>query len=282
MHLTYSNGHTDFVKAIATTSFRAPSESSLFINVLISSGADSRIIVWAIQTGEKLYTLRPSENLSGGGLGLAILPQLPKKGPATIFTANTLPSIRRFSIKGSIEPISLTLDEISPQNPITVHETSVYALDLDDDGDLWTGSADGDVTRLDRDKDWAVGLRIKTKGCVRGVAVDNEGSWIVSVGRDEEVHIWDRETGELHHSYSGHYDEILGVVVLGQMAVTVGLDGTIRRWSLRGGDLEDAIRKKKVEEERVVEVEEEQVLDEKGPNLMTEDEMRELTELLDG
>lgn len=249
--------------------------------MLISSGADSRIIVWAIQTGEKLYTIRPSENLSGGGLGLAILPQLSQNGPVTIFTANTLPSIRRFSIKGSIEPISLTLEEVSPQDPITVHETSVYALDFDGDGDLWTGSADGDVTRLERDNDWAVGLRIKTGGCVRGVAVDDEGGWIVSVGRDEEVRIWDRETGELHHSYSGHYDEILGVVVLGQMAVTVGLDGTIRRWSLKGGDLEEAIRKKRVEEERGADVEEEQILDEHGPNLMTEDEMRELTELLD-
>lgn len=249
--------------------------------MLISSGADARIILWAIQTGEKLHTLRPSENLSGGGLGLAILPQLPANGPITIFTANTLPSIRRFSIKGTSQPLSLKLEEILPQNPITVHETSVYTLNFDDDGDLWTGSADGDVTRLDRDKDWAAGLRIKTGGCVRGVAVDNEGNWIISVGRDEEVRIWDRETGELHHSYSGHYDEILGVVVLGQVAVTVGLDGTIRRWSLKDDDLEEAITKKKVEEDRGGEVEEEQVLDEKGPNLMTEDEMRELTELLD-
>lgn len=249
--------------------------------MLISSGADARITVWALQTGEKLHTLRPSENLSGGGLGLAILSQLPANGPVTIFTANTLPSIRRFSINGTSQPLSLTLKEISPHSPICVHETSVYALDFDGDGDLWTGSADGDVTRLDQDKDWAIGLRIKTGSCVRGVAVDNEGGWIVSVGRDEEVRIWDRETGELHHSYSGHYDEILGVVVLRQMAVTVGLDGTIRRWSLRRDDLEEAIRKRTAEEERGGEAEEEQVLDEKGPNLMTEDETRELTELLD-
>lgn len=214
-------------------------------------------------------------------MGLAILPRLPENCPVSIFTANTLPPIRRFSIKGSSQPLNLTLEEISPHSPITVHETSVYALEFDGDGDLWTGSADGDVTRLDRDKDWAVGMRIKTGRCVRGVAVDNEGGWIVSVGRDEEVRIWDRETGKLHHSYSGHYDEILGVVVLGQMAVTVGLDGTIRRWSLKGDDLEEAIREKKAEEERGGEVEEEQVLDEKGQNLMTEDEMRELMELLD-
>ena len=55
---------------------------------------------------------------------------------------------------------------------------------------------------------------------------------------------------------------VLGVVVLGQMAVAVGLDGANRIWSLKGGDLEEANRgKKSVEEERSGEVEEEQVLD---------------------
>lgn len=43
------------------------------------------------------------------------------------------------------------------------------------------------------------------------------------------------------------------------MAVTVGLDGANRIWSLKGGDLEEATRgEKSVEEERSGEVEEEQ------------------------
>lgn len=95
--------------------------------------------------------------------------------------------------------------------------------------------------------------------------------------------------------YSGHYDEITGVVVLprsgpGQqqkhnMAVTVGLDGTIRRWSLHPAELEDARRRKEKEADQGTdgdgggdEEEEEEVGKE---TLMTEEEERELAELMD-
>lgn len=56
---------------------------------------------------------------------------------------------------------------MTPQKPIDVYEISVYALDFHADVDLSTGSADGDVTRWSQDKDWAVGLRIRTVGCGR-------------------------------------------------------------------------------------------------------------------
>lgn len=98
-------------------------------------------------------------------MGLAILPRLPKNGPLTVFTASISPSIPHPSIKGLTQPNSPTLEEMTPQKPITVYEISVYALDFDADVDLSTGSADGNVTRSSQDKDWAVGLRIKTVGC---------------------------------------------------------------------------------------------------------------------
>lgn len=59
------------------------------------------------------------------------------------------------------------------------------------------------------------------------------------MGGDEEVRVWDRalhgeEGSNLRQMYSGHYGEVMGVVVLDEMAlaVTVSLDGTVRRWSL--------------------------------------------------
>lgn len=109
------------------------------------------------------------------------------------------------------------------------------------------------------------------------------------------------QTGELHHVYSGHYDEITGVVVLplplplsgqgqGQQqqhntAVTVGLDGTIRRWSLHPAELEHARRKMEKEAENGEdEGEGEREGEEEGGGegiLMTEEEERELAELMD-
>ena len=94
-------------------------------------------------------------------------------------------------------------------------------------------------------KNWAFGLRIKTGGRVREVEIDIEGSLILSVGRDGEARNWDRETRGLKHSYFGHYGEVLGVAVLAQMAVTVRLDKTIQRWPFKGGELEEATRRKK-------------------------------------
>lgn len=60
------------------------------------------------------------------------------------------------------------------------------------------------------------------------------------------------------------------------MAVTVGLDGTIRRWSLHPADLEDARTRTEKEAGDADEEEEE-----KGTTLMTEEEERELAELMD-
>lgn len=154
--------------------------------------------------------LRPNANPGGGVLELAIPRPIADPWttggaddshrdandmtPVTLFTAHTLPSIRRFSL--TLDPAT-SLVEIAPDKPITVHETSVYGLHFDGDGDLWTASADGDVTCLAREKDWqVVEMRINTGGgWVRGVAVDDEGGWVISVGRDEEVRVWDREVG---------------------------------------------------------------------------------------
>lgn len=196
------------MKALVTA--RLPSSSTSQTSVLVSSGADARIIIWAIASGEKLHVLRPNANPGGAVLALAISPPTMVPGTTggaddsqkdhkdavslTLFTAHTLPSIRRFSL--TLDPVA-SLTEIAPDKPITVHETSVYGLHFDDEGDLWTASADGDVTCVAREKDWQmVEMRIKAgKGWVRGVAVDDEGGWVITVGGDEEVRVWDRGVG---------------------------------------------------------------------------------------
>lgn len=65
-------------------------------------------------------------------------------------------------------------------------------------------------------------------------------------------------------------------------AVTVGLDGTIRRWSLHPAEMEDARRKKAMRAEPGDEDEgEAEGEGEEKARLMTEDEERELAELMD-
>ncbi len=85
------------------------------------------------------------------------------------------------------------------------------------------------------------------------------------------------QTGKLDHTFEGHYDEITGLVVMGQTVVSVSLDGTIRRWSLKAGDL-DAAKKEAQEEKEGGGLEKEEEVEER---LMTEEEEKELAELMD-
>lgn len=175
-------GHSDFVKALTTT--RIPGTSN---EVLISGGADARIIVWDIATGSKLHVLKPHAR---GLLDLGILPFSPSQQqpdePLTLLSAGSVGEIRRFALSQS------ALTELDPSNPITVHRTSVYQLRIDEDGDLWTASADGDVVCLSPEKGWAEEMRITTGSWARAVAVEEQSGWIITAGRDEEVRVWNK------------------------------------------------------------------------------------------
>lgn len=243
-------------------------------DLLISGGADGRIIVWDVRTGNKVHVLKPHLR---GVLDLAILPShfSSEQGlEEVLFSAGSVGEIRRFWFTMK------KIEEIQPQKPIQVHETSIYQMSFDADGDLWTASADGDVACLGREKEWTEEMRITTGAWARAVGIDEIGGWVVSGGRDEDVKIWERASGKLHHTFSGHYDEITGLVLLGQTLVTTSLDGTIRRWSLTPADLQ-AARTEAAETETEGGGALPKRKDKVPAPLVTEDEERELAELLE-
>lgn len=82
----------------------------------------------------------------------------------------------------------------------------------------------------------------------------------------------------LHHTFSGHFEEVTGLVLVGSTIVSVGIDATIRQWSLRPDELQQAVdlAKKSVEEEEKEEEKE-------APNaesMLTAEEEAELAELM--
>jgi hypothetical protein len=84
------------------------------------------------------------------------------------------------------------------------------------------------------------------------------------------------QSGELYHTYSGHFEEIMALLLLGSTVVSVGIDATLRRWSLRSDDL----KKAKFEAQEVQagkQIEEEPAKE----SLLTEEEERELAALMD-
>jgi WD40 repeat protein len=159
--------------------------------------------------------------------------------------------------------------------PLVVHETSIFGLTFTSSGDLWTASADRSAKCLSRERKFAADTSLEHPDYVRCIDVSESHGVVVTGCRDEHVRVWDSSSGGCLATLEGHWEEVTGCAVLGingEWVATVGIDGTLRRWSLAKEDLSKATSWKDGEKEVVVE--------ELGSKL-TEDEERELAELMD-
>ncbi|KAL8656307.1 MAG: hypothetical protein Q9210_000345 [Variospora velana] len=265
----------DFVKCIITL--------KLDLNdIIISGGADASIIIWAIDTGDKLHTLKGHTR---GILDLAVDPISQNDnddiGHGTkkviVFSAGSDREIRRWRI--GLE----TAEQVDADNPILAHETSVYALRFDADGDLWTASADGTAKCLSRSHQFRADTTILHGDYVRAVALEEMGGYVLTAGRSEDIMVWDRGTGDLVHVFEGHYEEVTGLVMSGQRCVSVGIDGTVRTWSVKISDLQNARKKEEKDQQALMAGEDVDDGEQKEGGSeagLTEEEERELAELM--
>jgi WD40 repeat protein len=253
-------------------------------DVLVSASADATLIVWNTTTGDRLANLK-GHSRGVQALALESIESTETGQFATIFSGDSNREIRRWHISSTssfeiptsgppdVEATSSAID------PLVAHETSIYTLRFDSNLDLYTASADKSAKILARNRAWEADTTLPHPDFVRDIAVDEQGGWIITACRDEEVRVWDSGTGDLHHTYSGHYEEVTGVLVLpGAKAASVSIDGTIRQWSLKPQDLEKAREEAKAGAEQE-EVEEKKV--EAKKILLTEEEEAELAELMD-
>ena len=224
------SGHTDFVKCLLATSLnRKP--------ILISGGADALIIVWDVETGKQVHKLKsPSKSIQD----LAIDPESLPEGSSepgeslTLFVASNGREIRKYHI--SLD----TAHELpeSVEHPILAHETSIYKLCFDSEGDLWTASADKTAKHLVRSRGWEADTTLQHPDFVRDVVVAEEHGVVVTACRDEEVRVLDLASSKLVCTYSGHFEEVTGLVRSGSRVISASIDGTVRRWGLRKQDME--------------------------------------------
>lgn len=261
-------GHADFVKAVLCARVGAT-------KLLLSAGADATIIVWDLISGARLHQLTGHAR---GVQALALDPfsDLAADGGVTVFSAGSEREIRRWRVSAAVAAEFAPATTTTTTTLATAHETSVYAFHFDADGDLWTASADKTAKCLARERGWATDTELVHPDFVRDVVVSEAAGVVVTACSDEEVRVWDKAEGVLRHVWRGHYEEVTGLVVLegGREVVSVSLDGTVRRWGLSGA----AIERAKEEEQRARDgVEKESVEKE----MLTEDEERELQELMD-
>ncbi|KAI9923612.1 hypothetical protein ASPWEDRAFT_154955 [Aspergillus wentii DTO 134E9] len=252
-------GHTDFVRSVTSTRLRGQ-------DLLVSGGADKQILVFDIASAQRLHVLKGHIK---GIQDLAIDPVSAETESAEhlVFSAGSDREIRHFDIAAGSSDLTGT-------EPLIAHDTSVYKLFFDSDGDLWTASADKTAKCLVREDGWKANLTLEHPDFVKDVVVYEQGGWVITVCRDEEVRVWNRSTGQLHHTFSGHFEEVTGLALVGSTVVSVSIDATIRRWSLKPDELQTAVeraRKPPTEDE------------ENKPNpesTLTEEEERELAELM--
>ncbi|KAK2832022.1 hypothetical protein FQN49_006931 [Arthroderma sp. PD_2] len=252
-------GHTDFVKAVIYV-------NSGGRNLLISGGADADVIIWDVITGSRLHVLKGHTHKIQC---LAADPIARAEGsPLTIFSASSGQGIQSFSITPSLGDTVLS-------DPFKVHETSIYKIFFDEDGDLWTASADNIARCLTRESGWKSETALEHPDYVKDIVVDEARGWVITACRDEEVRLWDRATGELHHTFSGHFEEVTGLLVLGSKVISVSIDATVRQWPLDPKEIQLA---KAAEKEKEAGVE---PAPEPAPeSMLTEEEERELDDLL--
>lgn len=256
-------GHSDFVKAVLPV-FLQDKE------LLVSASADASIIVWDAATGNKLHTLK-GHTRGILALALDVAEYDPSKDSATVFSAGSDREIRRWNIS------SASASELEP-SPIIAHETSIDAIHFDSDGDLWTASADKTAKCLSRGRKWDDDSAFEHPDFVRDVAVDEDGGWVTTACRDEEIRVWEKGSGKLHHTFSGHFEEVTGLILLpGQRLISVSIDATVRQWSLKAQELAKAI--KEVEDKHLGKNKEQEL--EKKEGLMTAEEEAELAELME-
>lgn len=152
-------------------------------SLLISSGADAEIIIWDAATATRLHVVKGHPR---GIQDLAVDPEIAEsENYVTVFSAGSDRSIRTCRLSQTIENAGLS-------DPILQHETSVYKLYFDKDGDLWTASADKTAKCLSREANWKPNLVLDHPDFVRDVVVHERGGWVLTACRDEEVRVWNR------------------------------------------------------------------------------------------
>lgn len=273
------SGHSDFVKCVLCAQLGGK-------DILISGGADKKINVWDIETGNRLRTIQDPTTTMLAVQHLALDPTLSSADELLLVSASSDPHLRRWKLTlDHCEQVTESFHDRPDTERLTIeeHDTSIYKLVFDmenEDADLWTASADGTAKCLVRSRNFVAEDVLTHGDYVRGVQPTEH--WVFTAGRDENVKVWDRASGKLYCTLEGHYEEMTDLVLLRNSQGTpekmcsVSIDRTIRTWPIQKTQLDDVIRQ--IENFKQAKTDE---ADLAGESLLTAEEEAELAELMD-
>ncbi|EEY19436.1 WD repeat-containing protein [Verticillium alfalfae VaMs.102] len=284
-------GHADFVKTLAAARLGGR-------DVLLSGGADKKILVWDVATGRRLHALQDPAAAMMSLQSLAVDPVASSDDELVVVSASSDPVVRRWRVRldgaemvagGEVGGEAAGDAALATGGAISEHETSVYKVLFDQESeeiDLWTASADGTAKCLARGKGFTTEDTFEHGDFVKGLVLTE--TWVVTGGFSQDIKVWDRTSGSLVYTISAHFDEITDLIVLRDPSgkkdtlVSISIDRTIRTWSLDKQALDETVEEIRKAGEPVEEDEQQaKTDDDKKEGLMTADEEAELAALMD-
>ena len=201
----YLEGHTDSVYCVQFDREK-----------IVTGSRDRTVRIWDARTYECAKVLGiPAQNRTAGA------PPLPMDAPAF----GRRPFAKLFSPH--------TIASSTPARTAFSHTGSILCLQYDDDI-MVTGSSDWSLIVWDVKADYMP--TCKLRGHTQGVLdVCFDSKYIVSCSKDTTVKLWDRNTGQLLRTLSGHRGPVNAVQLRGNLVVSASGDGIAKLWNITSG-----------------------------------------------
>ncbi|KAF9154090.1 hypothetical protein BG015_001850 [Linnemannia schmuckeri] len=303
--LAILKGHTDFVKALAVRTILVDSpegeddgmKRKRVAHELFSASYDGTILHWDLETFEEFRSGAggPWKGHARGinDLCLTVEEDNEQKndnaeekedhGKEYLYSAGSDGTIRKWDIERGQGRGGHCVHVFKH------HETTVYRVIVEAGVEIWSTSADKTAQRLDLETK-KVDTALWHPDFVKSIVL--AGPYVVTGGRQESVRVWSVATGKQVTEIKGHFDEVSSMVAVGTTLITGSLDNTVRRWSLKEQDLVPPTPKEEdpsvaalslggsASESAAVARGEEKAEEGRKPGMMTEEEERELAELM--
>ncbi|KAG6854947.1 hypothetical protein C0991_009770 [Blastosporella zonata] len=241
---TTPNAHEDFVKSL----FVFPS-----LNLLISSGSDKIVRFWDLSTPLQKEPLRSIGSISSHTRPVECLDgSVLSDSSAVLYTADTMGIIKSWILKKDDGPSPLWRGSI--QEELTHHRTRINEM-LYGNGHLWTASSDETVQVLKRDSTLTPAkplpplvhsVPVRT---ILPLSLTDLGEPYLLTGAGDILRVYDvssPDEPELIRDLDAHWHDITairlwkrtttetGITRVEPWIISTSLDGTIRKWRLSG------------------------------------------------
>ncbi|GAP99380.1 serine/threonine-protein kinase [Leptolyngbya sp. NIES-2104] len=204
------HGHTAWVISVAISPDR---------KTLVSGSLDDRILVWDLNTGDRLGTLT-GHTKSVNALAFSL--------EGRLISCSDDDSIKMWRLPNG--------DLI---RSLSGHLRDVNSVVFSPDGQFIISGSEDRTVCVWKSTTGELLQKFITPGMVRSVAISPNGQIVASGGLDNQIKLWNLVTGQQIRTLSGHQNSILSIAISpqGDRLISASKDKTIRIWQPNTGEL---------------------------------------------